>query len=315
MVSAQDISNYYREHLDDLSFGHRFHFANRILAWTGEPWARELLIGMKDILLPPDQAPAMYVPTLKKLLASTPRQTISAYELRLPFFQKYEWLFGYHEALFRVRHALEIYHVDLRQSLLASLPKNFSLASIAELASDHEALTVLSTFAVNTLYVSYDLFSDTSAKPSPETFLQLSRQYDTSDPEQRRLYIYLLTHCIIAHSRYYLRAIENDYKPIYTEMLESLENFIYTHFDDLSLDTKLEFLVCCRIIGKDSPLFERIYAECEQSLSPNGTFLVDTVNHFSGNSAKHTFEASEHRNVLYIMSTTPFTPHPITVST
>jgi hypothetical protein len=91
-------------------------------------------------------------------------------------------------------------------------------------------------------------------------------------------------------------------------MLARLEQIITEYFPHISLDNKLEFLVCARICSYQTPLFERIYIECEASLSPEGIFLVDTLNDNRLAGTK-TFAGSEHRNVLFIMSGSPYTPH------
>jgi hypothetical protein len=90
-------------------------------------------------------------------------------------------------------------------------------------------------------------------------------------------------------------------------MLRRLETVIRKQFDMINLDNKLEFLVCCRILNYETDLFDRIYRECEGSISPHGTYLVDTLNS-SKNTTKASLDGSEHRNVLFIMSTEPYSP-------
>lgn len=96
-------------------------------------------------------------------------------------------------------------------------------------------------------------------------------------------------------------------------MLQRLEPIIAERTDELSLDTKLEYLVCCRICDFNTSVTKVIYDECRQSVSPDGTFLVDTVNAFANRTAKKTFDASEHRNVLFVMSSLSYVPHQLSV--
>jgi len=91
-------------------------------------------------------------------------------------------------------------------------------------------------------------------------------------------------------------------------MLEELEPLIEANFTTINLDNKLEFLVCSRICDFKSDLFDRIYDECERSVSDAGTFVIDVHNE-NIQESRNDFVSSEHRNVLYIMSTSTYTPH------
>ncbi|MET1033374.1 MAG: hypothetical protein ABWX94_02655, partial [Candidatus Saccharimonadales bacterium] len=117
------------------------------------------------------------------------------------------------------------------------------------------------------------------------------------------------THCIIGESNFYTRTIPDYAASIYRDMLTSLEVLITEHFDDINLDNKLEFLVCCRICSYETDLFDRIYEECSKSLSPNGTYLIDTHNGHTAQQNRTSLQASEHRNVLFLLSCSPYRPH------
>ena len=91
-------------------------------------------------------------------------------------------------------------------------------------------------------------------------------------------------------------------------MLDTLEDLIDNNFDKINLDNKLEFLVCARICHYESNLFKRIYEECEKSISPEGIFIIDRHNQ-NVQKDRSNFTSSEHRNVLFIMSTTEYLPH------
>jgi len=84
-------------------------------------------------------------------------------------------------------------------------------------------------------------------------------------------------------------------------MLEQLNSLIQKNYDSISLDNKFEFLVCARICRYASSEEQRIYDEATVSLNSEG-FIVDTHNK-SINPIKQSFMMSEHRNVLFIMST------------
>ncbi|HSD55933.1 MAG TPA: hypothetical protein VLA92_02155, partial [Candidatus Saccharimonadales bacterium] len=129
--------------------------------------------------------------------------------------------------------------------------------------------------------------------------------YNADDVLHLQLLVYYYTHCIIADSNFYEEAILPELLPEYKKMLTTLDTVIDTNFSKLSLDTKLEFLVSARICGYRSHATDRIFEECQASCSPDGTFLIDTHNTFADRDEKKSLDASEHRNVLYIMACQP----------
>ena len=92
-------------------------------------------------------------------------------------------------------------------------------------------------------------------------------------------------------------------------MLHAAESIIRDNFRKISLDNKFEFLVCAKICGYISGIEELILSEASHSLAPDGNFLIDTENETATPDGGNDFVGAEHRNVLYIMSQTPFRPH------
>ena len=84
-------------------------------------------------------------------------------------------------------------------------------------------------------------------------------------------------------------------------MCESLEEIIRKNYFSISLDNKVEFLVCCKLCGFQTMLEEIIQDEASKSLAEVGNFIVDKMN-VKKKLANNQFLISEHRNVLYIMS-------------
>jgi len=90
-------------------------------------------------------------------------------------------------------------------------------------------------------------------------------------------------------------------------MIHELEEVITDNYADINLDNKFEFLVCARILGYQPKLLERINDEAVGSVSAEGMFLIDRQN--NNPQAKNTsFEKSEHRNILFLLSQTPYQP-------
>lgn len=302
MNHAAKVRAYYLDNFDQLPFDKQFHFASRLASWNDDEDCRQKLAELKDQTLPPDSDPTVL---LQDILTNLPNRKINAAAAREPYFQKYPELRGRMLALFRVRHLLSLYQTDIRNSLTALVPYDDLHALSVALMKDHEAIKVLSTYAINYIYlVERILYDQNTGTLSEDVFYDLGKSYGDTK-EDLLLLIYLYTHCIIGESNFYAQTIPTEKLPVYSRMLEKIETVITTYYDEVNLDNKLEFLVCCRIVGYETHLFERIYAECDQSISPDGYFVVDTVNS-AGQADKTSFEDSEHRNVLFIMSTTPY---------
>jgi hypothetical protein len=160
-------------------------------------------------------------------------------------------------------------------------------------------MRVLSTYAINTLYLLSKLYPDDFAPIDAKAILALGKTYDMSDKKSIQMLMYLYTHCIIGETLFYWSPLANGLDE-YTSMLVEIDGIIDELYEDINLDNKLEFLVCCRLANYDPRNRDRIYAEAEQSLDGGG-YIVDTHNN-NINPLKQSFMMSEHRNVLYVMS-------------
>jgi 2-polyprenyl-3-methyl-5-hydroxy-6-metoxy-1,4-benzoquinol methylase len=90
------------------------------------------------------------------------------------------------------------------------------------------------------------------------------------------------------------------------KMLEKTEAIIQNNFEKISLDNKFEFLVCSRICDFHPAIENAILEEAARSLSPDGNFLIDTLNTKAATKERNDFIGAEHRNILAIMSQTPY---------
>jgi hypothetical protein len=296
---ASTIRKYYFEHFSELPNDKQFHFVSRLSAWSDDPMAVHIIHNLR-----PSFVTSTIHDDLKELINNPPSAKINAAERRAPYFAKYPELRGYMMALFRVRHLLFHYDTDVRSTLLAIVPKEELYSLSDALQQDLEATAVLSTYAINYIYlVEVILFPRTSHNMAAflDSVIALADTYDDT-AEDSLLLIYLFTHCIIGASNFYKTPAIG---PAYERMLELLEQRIATHFVHINLDNKFEFLVCCRLTSFTTTLEKSIQDEAEQSISPQGSFLIDTMNQ-AGQKNKISFSDSEHRNVLYIMSTLSF---------
>lgn len=305
MELATQVYNYYFTNRQLLSDDKLFHFATRTAAWTGAPESYDLLRQSHDYIVPPNTSLS---DALKAILTAPQTGRRNAHELRQPYFEKYPQLYGAHLALFRVRHLKEVYGIDARPALFEHISKEALIELRDALLADTDALKILSTFAINYCYLLDRVILENDDSLPLDFFLSIGDTYDTTNIEQIQLLIYFYTHCIIGESNFYVKEIPSQLLPTYQAMLAKLEPLIRDNFQRINLDNKLEFLVCARICHFDTDLFAPIYEECEKSISPDGTFLIDIHNENIQND-RNDFVKSEHRNVLFIMSTSEYHPH------
>lgn len=307
MELRQDVLDYYLDNFDKLSSDKQFHFATRIAAWNGDARCLAHLKNMQTSLIPTPINSENSKAMLQELITNPPAAHINAAAVREPYFIRYPQLRGIDFALFRVRHAWEVYGMDIREQLLEIVSRKELRSLEKALLADTEAVRILSTYAINYVYLLHKmLFEDDSLDRS--YFLQLGTSYEATEVSQLQLLIYLYTHCIIGETNFYVQTIPAAHLPIYRKMLEQLESLIAKDFERINLDNKLEFLVCCRICDYKTELQQRIDDECVRSISTEGTFVVDRHNS-NVQASKMSFDASEHRNVLFIMSGTAYMPH------
>lgn len=305
MDLAQEIKQYYFDNADSLPRAKRFHFASRIAGWEGDKRALRLLAELRPYMYPSENNKEL----LSKILTGTPGN-IYTKNLRLRYFNKYPQLFGIHNALFRVRHLKQVYGIDISQTLI-DLVGDKTLEELYDgLIRDPGAMRVLSRFAIDYIYL-YEILFEKTERLDPGVIKKVADGYELDDDVQRHLLIYLYTHAIIADTNFYARVIPKDRLEIYRAMLGQIESIVSG--SKIKFDNKFEFLVACRICKLDSPLFQEVYDKVASSLNPDGCFIFDPL--VGDMETKlNSFVGSEHRNVLFVMGSSPFNPHPTLVS-
>lgn len=290
----------YLRRFDELELEYQFHFASRMYAWTGDTDARQRLEQLKEHMVPmTHDGRVQALHTIEHELAIKDyERDVNNYARRKPFFAAYPKLLLVHNALFRIRHWWCVYGIDERESLFTLVPKEDVETMLVSLMDDEDALRVLSTYAINTLYL-YETLFETPIHFQPERAMAVAAAYDRTTKADIQLLIYLYTHCIIGASLFYYQPVTRDIQT-YHAMLQEIEELIDVQYDTITLDNKFEFLVCARLCGYASHLANKIYDEASISVNDQG-FIVDTVNR-AINPVKQSFLMSEHRNVLFIMS-------------
>lgn len=298
------ILSYYLDHIEELPEDKQFHFASRLAAWNGDEAAYALLKKLKPTI----DSSTNYRAIFTEILHREQSGQRNAHERRVPYFAKYPDLYGVHLALFRLRHLKSIYGIDATESFFACYDRSKLKKLLTDLVNDKSALRNLSTFAINTLYLSHKIALPTYPLAREHLYNVGFSGYDMSNKQDLQLFIYYYTHCIIGESNFYTQLINETLLPLYTSMLEKLESVIHDNFTSINLDNKLEFLVCARICNYKTDLEATIYDECDRSVSDDGVFLIDKHNDNIQND-RMSFEKSEHRNVLFIMSSSEYNPH------
>jgi hypothetical protein len=227
---------------------------------------------------------------------------------RKPYFEKYPLLRQSLLAMFRLLFTKTIYGIDSR----VLLANHFDISELDEmekrLIGDKDALSTLSTHAVNFLYLYNRFYKSNDNGIAVDFLLSHAETMNTSSNLDLLLYIYFVTHCVIGESLFYKRHIPQNILKPYIDSILRLESTVEQRYDDVNMDNKFEMLVCFRILGLESRLSDQIYQEAAGSLSENGDFIIDKLNN-NPQQENIDFEKSEHRNVLYLLSNSNF--HPI----
>lgn len=300
------VENYYRQNFSYL-YDKQFHFASRMHLWLHDKDAKKKLGGLRrDYLASPTRK-------IREILSGKNGSSVKKMlnnELREKYFKKYPKILSYNRALFLNLFASTVFGRDLRRTIANIIPKKKLLSLYDKLSTDKESIAVLSTHAINFFYLlQYYLDKQRNKLDilNPELLFSIATNSFLGKLKNNfDLQIYLLTHCIIGESYFYSQTI-NDPSGTYLKMIKFLENLIWKNYFNISLDNKLEFLVCAELCQYTSHLRQVISAEAERSLSNTGNFLIDSINDVSKkNISKNSFISAEHRNVLFVMANNGF---------
>lgn len=302
------VYRYYLEHFDELPFDKQFHFASRLFLWNQDDFGRTQIPRLRAEFTAHDNPHKALQQIFDEAQGSPVHGSKNAAELRRPYFEKYPQLKTQVLLLFRTAFMKHMYGIDAHDDLLSILSVEDFDVTMGKLLNDHETLSILSTHAVNLLYLYTRVVREDEKLFDPSLFLEIGRKaYDRANPIHIQLLIYLYTHCIIGEAKFYYRAVPELYADVYQEMLAELETILAEHFQEINLDNKFEYLVCCKLLGMQSGHEQAIFSEAVASLSDNGSFLIDRHNK-NPQSANTALDTSEHRNVLFLMANRDFTP-------
>lgn len=272
------VKDYYLEHFDELPLDKQKHFATRIKYWFRDARFDDFL--------------AAHEPSrdLAAVLVDNDYSGVNNFTARQSYFEKYVGLYGLEATLFRINRLLIEHDVDLREEFLRIYPREKLERLCAKLLNDTDALVTLSTYAANVICLCDNLFFDdnSSAQLAKKMLAQATQGVD---------FIYLYTHIILCMSHFYVRELTCEELELSRQMLTKCAEIIEREYDDISLDMKLEFLVCCRMTKYQAAVETKISNECDAVLA-DFPFVTDARKSEKYN----TLAGAEHRNVLYIMA-------------
>lgn len=305
-TTTQCVEEYYKSNYQFL-YEKQFHFASRMYLWTKDDIYRKWLdVRESDYIGLTEQETENI---LKQDLEEKPdiekRQTKSR-KLRKEHFNKYPMLTRYVKLLFPTLFAETLYSRNIRPIVRKLVSDEEFMQLKKALMEDKEAVFTLSTHAINFFYLLRNYFYGESSNDEffdPEYFYEIALN-SNAGPDTFHFQIYLLTHCIIGESRFYVKKIEN-HKETYVKMIKLLEKIIFENYFSISLDSKMEFLVCTRLLDYKSYIETLILNEAERSLSNVGNYIMDKFNdkvQLKGDK----LTMAEHRNVLYLMTSKDF---------
>jgi len=305
---SNSILQYYLKHFRKMPYDKQFHFASRIYLWNQDAVLKQYLFGELRAEFTAQENPAAALQAIvDRTKAEKSHGSKNAALLRQPYFERYPLLKMYASLLFRVTFLETIYGIDARPALSAFVSDAELADYEQQLLADDDALAILSTHAINFLYLYRRVVKRDETGFDPAQFLELGRtHYDRTQRIHLQLLIYLYTHCILGESKFYYR-VPAQHRDTYLAMLDEIEQLLRDHFVDINLDNKFEYLACCRLLGVTSPLESDIWGEAGRSVSEDGTFLVDRHNR-NPQITNNNLDLSEHRNVLFILANQPFAP-------
>jgi hypothetical protein len=312
---CESVESYYKSRISQIP-SESFHFASRLWLWTGDEWARKQLDELQQSFI--GTTPEEIENRISTIFANGVNRVKSVNQnrsYRKAAYEKYVNLPLYNSLLFKTVFCDSVYDLDIRPFIRKYISDKEFIDLFHDLIDDEDAIRLLSTHAINYFYLLKNYFKDKISLSSVvlvapgeiakllKGYKRLERKGTIDRPRSVKLQIYLLTHAIIGQSRFYARRVKlSDY----TLFCKKVERLISDNFFDVSLDNKLEFLVCCQLCGYEPSIRQIIEQEAEKSVSWAGNFLVDTFNSANTTKTGDCLRISEHRNVLYLMSQNRF---------
>lgn len=299
-ILVEKIKNTYLDNFDKLKFKNKLHFLSRLYLWLGDTDSKDrlsILLGGYNF----DQVYKIYNQDKIKSFNTNNKKD----SLRSIYFEKYSDINKYCRLLYLLMMYENIYQIEQKSIFFKYFDKQKVEEVYNNLIKDSFAVAYISTNAINFVYFYKKWFCGES-QPLDLFFIknEVGKVYDIENTENLKLLIYLYTHIIIGESQFYYKKIEPYRRKELSSIIYLLEDIIEEKYLKISLDNKHEFLVCCKLLEYKSKLETRINIEALNSYDEEKGYLICKVN--TKSMLINNLNSSEHRNVLYIMSQSPY---------
>lgn len=275
----------------------KFHFASRLFLWSDDKFAKNELLKLK----------AEYIGINEEEYSEKIRHILdedSCYENilfkteRKKIFARYPLLKKYNKILFKNLFCENIYGIDLRKVIASCIKKEEFLELRDALWNDKVAVAALSTHAVNYFYTLDYYLNEEESFIDPEYLVDIAeKEAIFKNAKTLILRVYLLTHCIIGESAFYSRRIERN-KNAYEKIFSILEGIVGENYENITLDNKVEFLVCAKLCKRKSYLEDKILFDIKNSFDFDRKYFIENGKVKDDDA----FRKGEHRNVLALMA-------------
>ena len=273
------VKKYYDDRLNSLSHHRKLHYATRMKYWFDDSSYDE------HIYVNRSNTP------LASHLSKQPGKHVNNFTKRKKYFDRYPDIYGLEAALYKLMRLDYDHQEDKRSEFEDLFPKEKMYDLFDSMLKNADSMLTLSTIAINSMFLAEYLFP--RGQNVTQKLAKISLESKTNDFQR----IYYNTHIIIGNTLFYRRNLPKEHKSTCHALLDENERLLQRHYDNATLDMKLEQLVCCKIADKKSAAKPRIIKECD-SILEKAPYLIDERRDRSRN----TLDGAEHRNALYIMS-------------
>lgn len=300
-ITPKDVEQYYQKKFTFLSQEKQFHFASRLFLFSHGNKYNELIENLRSFYIWKQEDVKCHIDESLINKDGYLHKIINHKPFRINPANKYPLIGSYNHILFKILFHKSIYNMDYSAQLFSHEIADQMHAYYTTLLHDHKSIFSLSTHAINFIFLFKHFFKNATpiSISNIEKIAQNHSNSHTHDTIQSS--IYLLTHIIICESLFYSVPIHETRKECLS-VFYNIEKIILNNYLYVSLDQKLEFLVCGIILNTQTSLKDKIMNEAMQSKAPKGSFIIDTHNNFKDIPRLQTLNGSEHRNVLYVLT-------------
>ncbi|MBP9819974.1 hypothetical protein KBC79_04530 [Candidatus Woesebacteria bacterium] len=291
-LSPSSISEYYWNHLGELTDYSKFHFLTRNFLLKQSSRAKQEL----DILLfSKDTTHEQWLLLIESL--TNPKQPTN--KDRIAYLQQYPTLRQTSRACFARIFGEKIWGIDYQNDFLSVSTMGDVEPVWNTLMQDTKAISCLATYALNFLFLENHFFHFQSEIDLIihfyEIYDRLTEQNNSQTVQSDALTVqlYFLTHTIINDSLFYTRPIPEAHRQMHLDRLSLLSERIIHTPEKFTTDALCEFVAVYTLLHRPCPTIQFISSYLASVHSPEHQYLMKQNSFMS-------LSEAEHSNVLYI---------------